>query len=81
MKMDMQQMLEGLLALQEQIIAEMNASHKEMMAKIDAETKAIRLERKAMRDKRMEANREDGKKGRPATKRRRLSPIQECCSP
>jgi hypothetical protein len=57
-KVMMQQMLERMLALQEKINAEMNANHKEMMAKIEAETEAIRTETKAMRDKRMEANRD-----------------------
>jgi uncharacterized coiled-coil protein SlyX len=53
--MKMQQMLELLLALQEQMIAEMNANHEEMMAKMDAKTEA-------MRDKRMEANMNDDQK-------------------
>jgi hypothetical protein len=38
--------------------ARTDAKHKEVMAKIDAETKAIQAKTKAMRDKRMEPNRE-----------------------
>jgi hypothetical protein len=45
--MNTQQMLQ-------QLLAKMEANHKEMMAKTDAETEA-------MRDKRMEANRDDRK--------------------
>jgi hypothetical protein len=50
--MDAQQMNEML----SEMIAEMNANYKEMMAKIDAETKAIQEKTKTIRDKRMETN-------------------------
>jgi hypothetical protein len=39
------------------MLAEMNANMKSMLEKMEAETEAIRVETKAMRDKRMEANR------------------------
>jgi hypothetical protein len=58
--MEMQQILEILAMLNAKMDADQakaKANHKEMMAKIDAETKAIQEKAKAMRDKRMEANR------------------------
>jgi hypothetical protein len=55
----MQQMIESLLTGQEVMLARLDANHKEIMAKIDAETEA-------MRDKRMEASRNAGRKERTA---------------
>jgi hypothetical protein len=54
MERTMQQMLELLLAKQEEMLAKMKADRE----KRHAEMKAIRAKTKAMRDKRMEANRE-----------------------
>jgi hypothetical protein len=39
------------------MLARLDANHKEIMNTIDAETEATRVETKATRDKRMEANR------------------------
>jgi hypothetical protein len=50
---NIQQMLEHLLALQEQTIAKMGANHKEMMAKICAGTDANRAETKDIHERRM----------------------------
>jgi hypothetical protein len=67
--MDMKQVMQQLLARmdawgkeinesQEKAETKAEANHKEMMAKIDAETKVILAKTKAMRDMRMETNRE-----------------------
>jgi hypothetical protein len=55
--MDMEELIESLLAGQKEMLARFNANHKEIMAKIDTEMEAIRAETKVMREKRMDANR------------------------
>jgi hypothetical protein len=58
--------------MMEILLARLDANHKELLAKIEAETEAIRAGTKAMRDRRMETiGMSGGKRGRPAKTRRR----------